>query len=434
MYLDLSTNTRISIYDYNQYISSLYITFSSAYTNINAIPGLCTLNSTVTNYDSTIRAFSQQFPSLFSNYSVQELSNSLALSTLSLFTQTYTDQYISTGVIAFSTSYSTFAGISAGVIANTEYVSSLVSPAGEIQNSLDSLYSLQANVLDVLVPFAGSTVYYAMLETIPNYSTSVDAIAPGDSEHDPYLLRSTFFSSVTTHLQESWLSTATVSNVGIQTYSPNEFSLDVLGYGTFIQSSLNGLPSVNMPNFNVYASEVLISSVSTMMLSARFSSIVFNEQDLVIQRIYANQRFGLVGINLEAPSYSLDIGVGDARKPSGTSWITVSDERVKCISVPDPTLLRVQISQVRLVRFTWTPEFSRAHEISSEPTLGFLSQEVQTVFPRSVFRSHEPENGYTDFLSLDTDQLVKAKFAVTQQLLYRVSSLQARINALVKES
>jgi len=434
MYIDLSTNTTISIYDYNQYISTLYRTFSSAYTNVNAVPGVCTLNSTVTNYDSTIQGFSQQFPSLFSNYSAQELSNSLALSTLSLYTSNYTNEYISTGILAFSTSYSTFAGISSGVITNSNYISSLISPAGQIKISLDGLYGLQRNVLDVLVPFAGSTVFYSMLQTIPDYSTSIYAISSGGPAHDPYLLRSTFFSSATTRVLQSWLSTATVSNVGIQTFRPNAYSLDVLGYGKFLPSSLNGLPSVKMPNFELYTSEILISSVSTMMLSARFSSIVFNKEDLVIQRIYDNQRFGLVGINLEAPSYSLDIGIGDARKPSGTSWITVSDERVKHISIPDPALLRVQISQLRLVHFTWTPEFSRAHGISSEPTLGFLSQEVQNIFPRSVFRSHEPENGYRDFLSLDTDQLIKAKFAVTQQLFYRVSSLQARINALVKES
>jgi hypothetical protein len=52
----------------------------------------------------------------------------------------------------------------------------------------------------------------------------------------------------------------------------------------------------------------------------------------------------------------------------------------------------------------------------------------------AVVASAQPENGFSQFLSLDTDQLMKSKFAVTQHLLHRVSSLTTRINTLLKES
>ena len=434
MYVDLSTNTRNSLFNYTTIISSIYLPFSNAYINVNALPGVCTLNSTVTNYDSSIRGINRDFPRVFSNYTSQTQSNSLALSTLSLFTTNYTTEYTSTGILAFSTTYSVFGSLSSGITTNSNYVSSLLSPQGQIQQSIQDLYTLQTNVLDILIPFAGSTVYYSMLETIPNYSTSINAIPPLGEPHDPYLLRSTFFSSITTRLLTSYMSSLTVSNVGVQTFTPGDFVLDVLGNTSIVQND-GGIPTCTLPNFGIYASDILISSLSTMMMSARLSSIVFNENDLVIQRIYNNQRFGLVGINTIDPSYSIDIGSGDARKPSGTTWVTASDRRVKShVCDPDLATLVSQISDLRLKRFTWSSEFCRAHGVLSGPTLGFLSQEVQSIFPKAVFTSSEQENGFDDFLSLDTDQLVKCKFAVTQHLVYRVSSLTTRINTLLKES
>lgn len=438
MYIELSTNTTNSLYNYTTILSSIYLPFSNAYINVNSIPGVCTLNSTVTNYDSTIQGINRAFPRVFSNYTAQTQSNSVALSSLSLFASNYITEYTSTGVLALSTTYSVFGNLSSVITNNINYVSSFLSPQGQIQQSIQGLFTLQANVLDILIPFAGSTVYYSMLQTIPNYSTSVSAIPPSGQAHDPYLLRSTFFSSITTRVYTSYMSSLTVSNVGVQTYTPGLFVLDVLGNTSIAQDPQNdgGVPTCTLPNFSIYASDVLVSSFSTFMLSARLSSIVFNENDLVIQRIYNNQRFGLVGINTNSPAYSIDIGIGDARKPSGTTWITASDQRVKTqVSDPQRDALVGQISDLRLKRFTWSSDFCRAHGIIyGEPTLGFLSQDVQTVFPTAVFTSSEEENGFRNFLSLDTDQLIKCKFAVTQQLLHRVSSLTTRINTLLKES
>jgi hypothetical protein len=91
-----------------------------------------------------------------------------------------------------------------------------------------------------------------------------------------------------------------------------------------------------------------------------------------------------------------------------------------------------KMSSLTLLEFTWSSSFQKTHGLTALPTLGFLSQSVQTIFPESISQSEE--NGLSDFLSLDTDQLLKAKFAVTQHLLQRVSTLQMRINSLLKES
>jgi hypothetical protein len=190
-------------------------------------------------------------------------------------------------------------------------------------------------------------------------------------------------------------------------------------------------PSIELTNFSIYARNDPIKNPYKQGLSVRFSSIIFNEGDLTLKRRYNSQLTGLLGINTLTPEYSLDIGIGDARKPSGTQWITVSDERVK-VDIHDVNIQTVleQISSLRLITHTWTEPYKSVHALSDQPTLGFLSQEVEQIFPSSVYLTDEA--GFSNFRSLELDQLYKAKYGLTRQLLFRVSTLQSRINNLLK--
>jgi hypothetical protein len=191
-------------------------------------------------------------------------------------------------------------------------------------------------------------------------------------------------------------------------------------------------PSLTFSNFQIYTNDDSIVQRSTQSLCINLSSILFNEGELTITHQTNTLLTGLIGINTQVPAYALDIGLGDARKPSGTTWITVSDERVKeNIVTVDYKYACEQIGNLRLVSHTWKQPYRGTHSLSDHPILGFLSQEVERVFPNSVEK--HCENGFPDFRTLDTDQLYKAKFAVTQAILYRISSLQSRILVL-KES
>jgi hypothetical protein len=142
---------------------------------------------------------------------------------------------------------------------------------------------------------------------------------------------------------------------------------------------------------------------------------------------------GHIGINTAFPIYSLDIGSGgDARKPSGSKWISPSDSRIKeNISSLDFMTAMGKISSLRLVNYKWSEEYRHMHQLPSEPTLGFISQEVETVFPNSVKQVKEGNIG--DFRLLDTSQISFCKYAATQGLLRKVSTLQSRVNTLLKE-
>ena len=63
--------------------------------------------------------------------------------------------------------------------------------------------------------------------------------------------------------------------------------------------------------------------------------------------MYEHNKYAYIGINTAVdPSYSLDIGFGDARKPTGVTWVTASDSRVKQnISTADYNLAAEQNNQ-----------------------------------------------------------------------------------------
>ena len=190
-------------------------------------------------------------------------------------------------------------------------------------------------------------------------------------------------------------------------------------------------PSIQLPNFSIYARDDPVKNRDWQSLSVRFSSIIFNEGDLTLKRRYNSQLTGLLGINTLTPAYTLDIAIGDARKSSGTQWITVSDERIKFdIKDASEQIVVEQVSNLRLVTHTWSDPYRSAHGLSDQPTLGFLSQEVEHIFPSSVYLTDEA--GFSNFRSLELDQLYKAKYGLTRQLLFRASTLQSRINNLLK--
>jgi len=210
--------------------------------------------------------------------------------------------------------------------------------------------------------------------------------------------------------------------------------MNIQGSASIIPSLFSIRPSLLLPNIQVYAANIGRQEYSIQTINVSSSTICFNTSNFVLKRLYENRNYTYIGINTAVdPAYSLDIGVGDARKPTGVMWVTASDSRVKeNISDADYHKASQQISSLRLVSYIWSEPYRSQRQLSADRTIGFLSQEVELIFPNSV--SQMAEHGYTDFKSLDIDQLYKAKYMVTRGLLIRAENLQARLNALMKES
>ena len=195
-------------------------------------------------------------------------------------------------------------------------------------------------------------------------------------------------------------------------------------------------PSIQLPNINILARDDPNKIYFGHSMATRFSTITFNEGDLTIVKNLENSLLrGYVGINTLNPLRSLDIGYGNARQANNVNWINPSDQRIKILtSTTMYSKINSDVSKIRLVTFEWDPKYRDKHGLPVGKEIGFISQEVGKILPSSIHFTNE--FGLSSFQTLDTDQLYKMKFAVTQSLLQRISSLAVRIlfinNALDK--
>jgi len=445
MRAELSTNTSVTYIDYSRTISTIIYPFNQAIINVNAAPGLSSLSTKASFFNSTtIGNLSSVTYYVSSGFNYQQIAIQSTSQFIINIININIANFISAGISSYNNSYSTFGYVSSLPLNYITYLNSQTSvdpvskeATGAIYKYLSSFTTLQSTFLRDLTPFSGSTIYYQPLPIISDYSTSL--YSKGDLI-PRYISRSTIFLSIsTTSSLNAPFSSVTIQNLGIQTSVLNEFNLNIQGSASIIPSTtlVNRIPSLLLPNIQVYTtdeSNPLNPSYSMQTINVSSSTISFNNSNFILKRFYEHKNYAYVGINTSVdPEYSLDIGTGDARKPSGVTWVTASDSRVKQnISTVDYLVVSQQISSLRLVSYIWSEQYRTQRQLSSDRTLGFLSQEVEKIFPSSV--SQMNEHGYTDFKSLDVDQLYKAKFIVTASLIKKAEDLQARIITLMKES
>lgn len=114
--------------------------------------------------------------------------------------------------------------------------------------------------------------------------------------------------------------------------------------------------------------------------------------------------YGKVGLGMFPTSYDLDLSTDLARKLTTTTWSTASDERVKT-NIETANLVRCAeiVDTLDLKYFEWKKQTDDQH------SLGWIAQEVQTVFPKSVTPDSE------GLLMLNSDQLIKVLYGALKQ-------------------
>lgn len=191
----------------------------------------------------------------------------------------------------------------------------------------------------------------------------------------------------------------------------------------------NSIPSIQLSNLDIFSQETPAIMNSRKRINIIQSSIFFNDGDLTIRRIPSTMAYACIGINNTYPTYALDIGYGDARKPSGTNWVTASDRRVKeNIVTADLASCAKLVANLPLRQYSLTKEFQSTSRVLGDLQYGFIAQEVKAVLPNSIRYSNE--FGLPDFHSLDTDQIFKAEFGATQYLLARLQEMEAQVSTL----
>ena len=133
------------------------------------------------------------------------------------------------------------------------------------------------------------------------------------------------------------------------------------------------------------------------------------------------QTAGYLGLGTATPAYQLDLSLDSARKLTTTTWLTGSDSRIKT-DVESANLQTCYdvVKSVDLKYFKWN--FPEGIVPDDRHSLGFIAQEVKSVFPNAVSASNS--YGYEDFLSLNVDQIDKALFGAVKYLSAKVEALE----------
>ena len=163
---------------------------------------------------------------------------------------------------------------------------------------------------------------------------------------------------------------------------------------------------------------------------------------------------GRIGIKT-TPTYDLHLKNDSAAKPSTNTWTVSSDRRLK-ENIIDADLDRCLeiVKQLPLRRFTWRDEYIPEDAARDRSKLGWIADEVESVFPKAVQtapfvrnkivkKMQTDENGneyeveetvsetvFEDCKYLDSDQVIAALYGAVQKLIQIVEQQQVEIEKL----
>jgi hypothetical protein len=218
--------------------------------------------------------------------------------------------------------------------------------------------------------------------------------------------------------------------------------------------SSNTQPSFRNEFLDIFPQGILLPYRSTNQILTLQSSMILNNT------LCIDNTFFRVGINCNSPSYDLDVNgavkmstltlgsfssfstigpaasnirlavlQGDAYKPTGTTWNITSDQRIKeNIVDADYEWCYNDIKTLRLRRFTYAQRFIDEAQVYDRRVLGFIAQEVSTIFPKAV--SQGPGFGYPDLYSLNVDQINMAAFGALKKVMVDKENLQSTLLSL----
>jgi hypothetical protein len=127
------------------------------------------------------------------------------------------------------------------------------------------------------------------------------------------------------------------------------------------------------------------------------------------------------------PLYQLELSTDYARKLTTSTWTTGSDERIKS-DVETANVERcVEIVQnLDLKHFKW--DFSDGTVVRDAHSLGWIAQELEQFFPKSVETA--PAHGISDFKTVNTDQMIKVMWGALKKLRADLKARKSSDSAL----
>lgn len=235
------------------------------------------------------------------------------------------------------------------------------------------------------------------------------------------------------------------TNIGIGTSSPTDGTIHV---------NSSGATNTNIKFTN--------SSTGTTSSDGMYVGIGTDGKAYVYQRENDNLIFGTnnqtrvtisssgnVGIGVSA-SYQLHLSSDSAAKPSTNTWTISSDERLKeNIELANLDRCYEIVKTIPLKRYTWKDSVYTQEQVSDRSKLGWIAQDVQTVFPKAVNVNdftlqtkhleineegieQEVNDILEDCLDLNSDQIYAVMYGAIQKLQLKIEELEAKIDKTIQ--
>ena len=259
--------------------------------------------------------------------------------------------------------------------------------------------------------------------------------------------------NATAVLPEGLVSTANLANLISTSFFDTQVTSTVIGLGTagYVNTAtLTYISTAQSQNF--YSSNISVSSLTTSSLTFGTGSgylflpnTVMNSLSVGIliastitnENIYilAGSKLILtstVGINCNTPAYTLDVN-GNINANTGyflNGAVFTSDRRIKTnITSADTLLCYSTVRELPLHRFEYMSSFRQSkHDIKQ---IGFIADEVETVFPKSIYTAPVNTDGFSTLNFVNFEQIQMAHFGATQ---YMASLLEQQNSTIVGQN
>ena len=254
-------------------------------------------------------------------------------------------------------------------------------------------------------------------------------------------------------LPEGLVSTANLANLISTGFFDTQLTSTVIGLGTAGYVSTATLISFSTAQSqNFYSSNISVSSLTTSSLTFGTGSgylflpnTVMNSlsvgiliaSTIINENIYilAGSKLILtstVGINCNTPAYTLDVN-GNINANTGyflNGAVFTSDRRIKTnITSADTLLCYSTVRELPLHRFEYMSSFRQSkHDIKQ---IGFIADEVETVFPKSIYTAPVNKDGLSTLKFVNFEQIQMAHFGATQ---YMASLLEQQNSTIVGQN
>ena len=124
---------------------------------------------------------------------------------------------------------------------------------------------------------------------------------------------------------------------------------------------------------------------------------------------------GRVGLGVANPTFQLQLSNDSAAKLS-SGWTIASDQRLKHnIQNADLDECFNNIKNLPLKKYKWKDDVYSPEQVNDRNKLGWLADDVQNIFPKSVKIINA--NGYEDCKTLDSDQIIASLYGCIQKLI-----------------